>query len=257
MNINNITSLIKRPICFFDLETTGVEPLKSRIVQIAVKKIHPDGKVEFKKRLINPTVPIPSETTEIHGINDEMVDDQPTFKSIAAGLYEFMNGCDFAGYNSNRFDVPLLAMEFERSGISNPFTGCKFIDIFNLFCHFHKRNLETCFKIYTGKPLVGAHDAETDVDATVEIFESMLSTHAGELSHDMREIERTGEKFKRVDLFGKLTLNNEGKRALTFGKHKGEPIHELPQSYIDWLMSLDDMPDDSKQHIKMARAAGL
>jgi DNA polymerase-3 subunit epsilon len=257
MNTTNIQSIIKRPICFFDLETTGVEPLESRIVQIAVKKIHPDGKVEFKKRLVNPTVPIPGECAEIHGITDEMVSNEPTFKAMAKSLFEFMNGCDFAGYNSNRFDVPLLAMEFQRAGIQNPFTGCKFIDIFNLFCHFHKRNLETCFKVYTGKNMVNAHDAENDVDATVEIFESMLSTHAGELSHDMREIERTGEKFKRIDLFGKITLNKEGKRTFNFGKHKGEPICELPQSYIDWVLNLDDMPDDTKQHIKLSRNANL
>jgi len=117
--------------------------------------------------------------------------------------------------------------------------------------------LETCFKVYTGNDLVGAHDAETDVDATLQIFESMLSTHAGKLPRDMKEIEKTGEKFKSVDLFGKITLNKEGKRAFTFGKHRNEPIHELPQSYIDWIMSNPDFPNDTKKHVKLSRVSGL
>ena len=257
MDVKNITKLIQRPICFFDLETTGVDPLKSRIVQICVKKINPDGTIEAKTRLINPGEPIPVETSEIHGITDEMVSNEPTFKRIAAGLAGFMSGCDFGGYNTDRFDIPLLAMEFERAGVTNPFTGCKMIDVFRLFCHFHQRNLATCFTKYTGKTMDNAHDAENDVNATIEVFEKMLDVHSETLGPlDALGIAKTGLKYPRIDLFGKVVLNKKGKRALTFGKHKNESIVDLPESYISWLLSTD-LPGNSKQAIKMSRTAGL
>lgn len=257
MDIQKIISLIDRPICFFDLETTGVDVLNARIVQICVKKINLDGTIESRKRLINPTISIPLETTALHGITNEKVENQPTFEKIAHGLLDFMKGCDFGGYNSDRFDVPLLAMEFERVGIDNPFTGCKMIDVFRLFCHFHQRNLAACFEKYTGKTLFSAHDAESDVDATIEIFESMLDVHSDTLENmKITEISKTGLKFPSVDLFGKVSINAVGKYALTFGKHKSESLVDLPESYIDWILTTD-LSKNTKNAIRLSRFAGL
>lgn len=253
-----IQSYLTRPIIFFDLETTGVEPLTDRIVQISAVKIHPDGTQEKKTRLINPTIPIPEEASEIHGIRAFDVENEPTFKQISKGLREFMRGCHFGGYNSNRFDIPLLAKEFERAGVQDPFTGSQFIDVFHLFCNFNRRRLEDAFMRYTNKVLSGNHDAEVDVLATIEIFESMLTEHREELPNKIEELSQVGIKFKPVDLFSKIVVDKTGKRVFNFGKYKGKTVAQInfiDPDYISWLLNESDLPANTKQKIKFLKNA--
>lgn len=254
--MKNIVSRLNKPIVFLDLETTGVDVLKDRIVELSATKIFPDGKTEKKCVRINPMIPIPPEATKIHGISNENVKNCGTFKQYSKAIFSFLQGCDVAGYNSNRFDFPLLAMEFERVSCLNPLENSQFIDVFNIVCELYPRNLKAIFKLYTGKELNEAHSAEADTDATIQVFDKMFEKHAYLLNDDLRisDIAKIGLKWKRADLAGKLIYNKEEKVCFGFGKHRNKPVSEVNMKdpfYIEWLLDkMEYLPNSTRKIIE-------
>jgi len=263
---------LKRPIAFFDLETTGVKVATDRIVEISIVKIHPDGKKEIKTRRVNPERPIPAETSAIHGIYDEDVKDEPTFKSLAKSLNQFINNCDLAGYNSNRFDIPLLAEEFLRAGIDFDVESRKLVDVQNIFHKMEQRTLVAGYKFYCGKNLENAHSAEADTLATFEIMEAMLDKYEGveftdkkgvtskPVINDISALAEFSQMNKNADLIGQIIFNEDGKEVINFGKHKGKVVEEIfktEPSYYNWMMR-GDFPEYTKKvitKIKLRSAA--
>jgi len=264
---------LKRPIAFFDLETTGVKVATDRIVEISIVKIHPNGKKEIKTRRVNPGIPIPPETSAIHGIYDEDVKDEPTFKSLAKSLNQFLNNCDLAGYNSNRFDIPLLAEEFLRAGIDFDVENRSLLDVQNIFHKMEQRTLVAGYKFYCGKDLQNAHSAEADTLATFEIMEAMLDKYDGveftdkkgvtskPIVNDIKALAEFSQMNKNADLIGHIVFNEEGKEIINFGKHKGKVVEEIfktEPSYYNWMMR-GDFPEYTKKvitKIKLRSAAG-
>lgn len=239
--------IINKPIVFFDLETTGVNTSKDRIVQIALIKISPNGEQESKKTLINPGVPIPAEATAIHGITDQMVIGAPTFKQIAKSLAEQLHGCDIGGYNSNSFDFPLLMEEFYRVGVEYPAPGAKihFADAYKVEQKVNSHKLTDTYKRYTGEKLEGAHDALADVTATVKVLFAQLEKLGDKTIQEIDEFCQ-GDK-KRFDYAGKL-YEQDGGVYWSFGKHQGKLVTDEPQ-YADWVLR-SDFPADTKNRIK-------
>jgi len=254
---------LNRPIAFFDLETTGIKVATDRIVEISIVKLHPDGKREIKTRRVNPEMPIPPETSEIHGIYDEDVKDEPTFKKLAKSLDQFLVNCDLAGYNSNRFDIPLLAEEFLRAGIDFEVENRNLVDVQNIFHKMEQRTLVAGYKFYCGKDLTNAHSAEADTLATLDIMEAMLDKYEGAeftdkkgnksqpVVNDVKALAEFSQVNKNVDLIGHIVYNDEGKELINFGKHKGKVVEEIfkkEPSYYDWMMR-GDFPQYTKKVI--------
>lgn len=237
---------LKKPIIFFDLETTGTNTLNDRIVQIAIIKLSAEGKVE-KERLINPTIPIPPEVSKIHGVTDEMVKDEPTFRQIAKGLYKFMEGCDLAGYNHLNFDMPMLIEEFARAGIAFPAPDAQYIDVMKIYFHYHPRTLSAAYQEYCNKDLEGAHDAMVDTQATLEIFESQLQQHFDdELNVD--QIHNMCFSSRAVDFSRRLKRDEEGEIVFAFGKNKGKRVVDN-KGYAEWMLK-GDFPADTKRILR-------
>lgn len=240
---------LSRPIAFIDLETTGVNISLDRIVEIAVVKIMADGTKQVKRKLINPLMPIPSGSTEVHGISDEMVKDAPSFKQAANEIKQFMENCDIAGYNSNRFDIPMLIEEFLRAGIEFSVDGRKLLDVQKVFHLMEQRTLGAAYKFYCNKVLEGAHSAEVDATATWEVLEAQVERYP--LIGDTVEsiVKFTGED-DIVD-FARRFVKEKGIEVFNFGKHKGKPVTQVlkeePQ-YYDWMMK-GDFPLDTKQKL--------
>jgi DNA polymerase-3 subunit epsilon len=241
--------ILKRPIIFFDLETTGTDHAKDRIVEIAMVKIRPDGTRENYVKRVNPGMPIPPESSAIHGILDEHVKDAPTFKQIAHGLHEWMKVCDLGGYNSSKFDIPLLAEEFLRAGINVDFTERHMIDVQQIFFKMESRSLTAAYNFYCSKQLENAHSAEADVMATIEVLEAQLDRYT-QLSTEVKELHSFtgGEQF--VD-YARRVVMKDGAPVFNFGKHKGKKVEDVfnaePQ-YYDWMMQAD-FPLHTKQKI--------
>lgn len=237
---------INRPIVFFDLETTGVSVTKDRIVQIACIKIDLDGNKEEKKLLINPTIPIPKEASDVHGISDEMVKDAPLFKNISKALYFFFKDCDVAGYNSDSFDIPLLTEEFARVGINFLDWEYNLVDVLKHERLLHSNKLADVYKRYTGNDLDGAHDALNDVRATVEILFHQIE---GKTEITPAEIDSLcqGEN-KRFDVAGKAYVDKEGVVRWTFGKNINQPVLQ-DSKYLEWVMN-NDFPSESKNKLR-------
>ncbi|MEX2380357.1 MAG: exonuclease domain-containing protein [Vicingaceae bacterium] len=232
---------LTRPIVFFDLETTGVEVAKDRIVEISILKLHPDGKKEIKTRRVNPEMPIPPGSTEIHGISDEDVKDEPTFAALAKSLAQFIGNSDLAGYNSNKFDVPLLVEEFLRVGVDFDLENRKLVDVQNIFHKMEQRTLVAAYKFYCGKDLVDAHSAEADIKATYEVLESQIERYE-ELENDIDFLSEFSKRNNTVDLMGRIVYNEENIEVFNFGKHKGKPVSEIldkDPSYYNWMMNGD------------------
>ncbi len=232
---------LKRPLIFFDLETTGINIAKDRIVEIAILKINPNGNKESKEYRINPTIPIPKEASAIHGIYDADVQDKPTFKAIAKDLSRFMQGCDFAGYNSNKFDVPLLVEEFLRADVDFNIKNRKFIDVQTIFHKMEQRTLSAAYKFYCTKELVNAHSALADVEATYEVFAAQLERYS-ELKNDIDFLHDFSSKTSNVDFAGRIVYNEKGEEVFNFGKHKGKTVTRLLKeepSYYNWMMEGD------------------
>ena len=234
-----------RPIAFIDLECTGTNRETDRIVEIAICKLHPDGSRENKRRLINPGIPIPPVTTEIHGITDEMVKEAPTFRDIAKGLLELLEGCDIGGFNSNAFDCPMLFNEFARAGIYWDYTQFKMIDVGNLFKIREPRTLSAAVKFYTGNDLENAHSAEADINATVDVFLSQLDRYP-DLPDNVEELALISNHGRPVlDLSGKFSLNEKGEIILNF-KYKGERAEDH-LDFIEWMYYKADFPADTRK----------
>ena len=232
---------LKRPLVFFDLETTGVDTAKDRIVEISMVKVMPDGEEIVRTRLINPQMHIPEDATAVHGITDEDVKDQPTFAQIAKSLSQFIEGCDFGGFNSNRFDLPMLVEEFLRAGVDVDFKNRKFIDVQNIFHKMEQRTLVAAYKFYCDKDLTDAHSAEADTRATYEVLKAQLDRYS-ELQNDVAALAEFSSRGETVDYAGRIVYNDKGEEVFNFGKYKGVKVSEVFQrepSYYDWMMNGD------------------
>ncbi|WP_276132206.1 3'-5' exonuclease [Polluticoccus soli] len=232
--------LLKRPIIFFDLETTGTDAAKDRIVELALVKLLTDGTRDKYVKRINPGMPIPASSTAIHGISDEDVKDCPHFKQIAKDLFEWMKGCDLGGYASSKFDIPLLAEEFLRAGVNVDFTDRHMIDVQQIFFKMESRTLSAAYNFYCDKTLENAHSAEADIMATIEVLEAQLDRY-NDLSHEVKALHEFtgGEQF--VDYARRIVMK-DGHPVFNFGKHKGRKVEDIfteePQ-YYDWMMQAD------------------
>lgn len=232
---------LSRPICFFDLETTGVNVAKDRIVEISILKVFPNGNKESKTWLVNPTIPIPAVTTAIHGISDEKVKDEPTFKELAPQVNQMIADSDLAGYNSNKFDIPLLAEEFLRADIDFDMDKRQAVDIQNIFHKKEQRTLSAAYKFYCDKELINAHSASADTEATYEILKAQLDRY-DDLENDTKFLSEFSTQRKLADFAGFLHLNKDGKEIFGFGKHKGklvEDVLEEEPGYFSWLQNAD------------------
>lgn len=240
---------LKNPIIFFDIESTGLNVASDRIVEICMVKVHPNGDTETKTRRINPTIPIPAESTAIHGIKDEDVKDCPTFAQIAKSLAQWMEGCDIAGYNSTKFDIPMLSEEFLRVNINFDFRKRKLVDVQNIFHKMEQRTLSAAYKFYCQKDLENAHSAEADTMATYEILMAQLDRYPEALQNDMAFLAEFSTKSRFVDYAGRIILNDKDIPVFNFGKHKGRPVKEVLEtepSYYAWIMN-GDFTLDTKQ----------
>jgi DNA polymerase-3 subunit epsilon len=232
---------LKNPIVFFDLETTGINPATDRIVEISYLKIHPNGKEESRTYRVNPGIPIPKEASEIHHITDEMVADCPGFKEVGQIIANDIKGCDLAGFNSNRFDVPLLAEEFLRNDIDLDMSARKFIDVQVIFHKMEQRNLRAAYRFYCDKELEDAHSAEADTRATYEVLKAQLERYP-ELKNDVEFLAEFSTQNRNVDFAGKFIYNNKGEEVFNFGKYKDISVEEVLKKdpgYYGWMMNGD------------------
>jgi DNA polymerase-3 subunit epsilon len=230
---------LKNPLIFFDLETTGIDVAIDRIVEISYLKIYPNGDEESKTMKINPTVPIPAKTTAIHGITDEDVKDAPRFNEVAKSLAKVFEGSDFAGYNSNKFDLPLLAEEFLRANTDIDLKKRKFIDIQVIFHKKEQRTLSAAYRFYCDKDLINAHSAEADTYATYEILQAQLDRY-NDLPNDVDELSKISSQNQNADFLGRIIFNENGQEIFNFGKYKGQLVEEVLKKdlgYYGWMMN--------------------
>lgn len=239
---------LKRPLAFFDLETTGINIAKDRIIEISVVKIHPGGKEEWFTNRLNPGIPISPQATAIHGISDDDVKDCPSFKEIGKDLAGFLEGCDLAGYNAIRFDIPLLAEEFLREEIDFDMRKRRFIDVQVIFHKKEQRTLSAALKFYCKKELMEAHSARADTEATYEILKAQLDRY-NDLDNDVDKLAEFSKQNRFADLAGRIVYNAKGREVFNFGKHKGKPVEEVLRrepSYYAWMMD-GDFPQYTKK----------
>lgn len=232
---------LERPLIFFDLETTGTNITHDRIVEFSYIKVMPDGTEESKSRRLNPEMPIPAEATAIHHITDEMVSGEPTFRQVSKALLAIFDGCDIAGYNSNKFDVPLLIEEFSRAGLNFDVSGRRFIDVQNIFHKMEQRTLVAAYKFYCGKNLEDAHSATADTRATYEVLLGQLERYP-QLENDVQKLSEFSRSGRNVDLAGRVVLNDKDVPVFNFGKHRGKPVKEVfrrEPSFYSWMMQGD------------------
>jgi DNA polymerase-3 subunit epsilon len=232
---------LRNPLVFFDLETTGINIAKDRIVEISYVKVYPNGKEESKTKRINPGMPIPPEATAIHGITDEDVKDCLTFKEIAKSLAAQIEGCDLAGFNSNRFDIPMLAEEFLRADIDIDLNRRKFVDVQTIFHKMEQRTLAAAYKFYCGKDLAKAHTSEADTMATYEVLKAQLDRYP-ELKNDVDYLAQYSSFNNNVDFAGRMIYNEKQEEVINFGKYKGQLVANVLKndpSYYAWVMNGD------------------
>ncbi|TCC86199.1 3'-5' exonuclease [Pedobacter hiemivivus] len=245
---------LKRPLAFFDLETTGVNVGADRIVEIAILKAMPDGSELIKSMRINPEMPIPLHSSLIHGIYDEDIATAPTFKAVAAELSEFIGDADLAGYNSNRFDIPVILEEFLRAGIDFDMSDRKFVDVQNIFHQMEQRTLRAAYKYYCGKDIINAHSAEADITATYHVllaqierykdvdFEDKQGKISRPVQNDVDALHTFTNMNKPVDFAGRMVFNENEEEIFNFGKHKGktvEQVFDTEPSYYAWMKQGD------------------
>ncbi|HEV7382903.1 MAG TPA: exonuclease domain-containing protein [Dyadobacter sp.] len=261
---------LKKPLAFFDLETTGVNVARDRIVELSVVKALPNGETEVRTRRVNPEMPIPLESSLIHGIYDEDVKDSPTFKSIAKNLAVFLEGCDLAGFNSNRFDIPMLVEEFLRVGVEFDVKNRKCVDTQRIFHMMEPRNLSAAYKFYCGKTLVGAHGAEADTLATFEVLQGQIARYEGVKVLDPKGVEYEPVKndvaalhdltaSKVIDFAGRMVFNDKGEEVFNFGKHNGKKVTDILKnepSFYDWMMKAE-FPLDTKRRLTEIKLRAL
>ena len=249
MNLN-----LKRPLAFFDLETTGVNVSSDRIVEISILKVSPDGSEDVKTLKINPQMPIPLESSVFHGIYDQDVADAPTFKDIASEIADFIGDADLAGYNSNKFDIPMLMEEFMRAEVDFTLEGRHFVDVQNIFHQMEQRTLKAAYRFYCDQELHNAHSAENDVRATYEVLKSQLDRYQGvewedkqgkksvPVVNDVPALHSFTNLNRPVDFAGRMVFNEEGQEIFSFGKHKGRLVEEVfatEPSYYSWMKQGD------------------
>ncbi|HRR24030.1 MAG TPA: exonuclease domain-containing protein, partial [Bacteroidia bacterium] len=240
---------------FFDLETTGVVIGMDRIVELGILKILPDGTKTNKTWRINPEMHIPEVVSKIHGIYDKDVADCPTFKEIANDVNHYLNNVDLAGYNSNRFDVPLLVDEFLRAGIEFDIRGRKLIDVQHIFHKMEQRTLSAAYKFYCNQELIDAHSAEADVRATYEVLEAQLERYSDQLQPDAAFLHSFCNNSKNVDLAGRIVYDDKKREVFNFGKYKGRLVTDVfktDPSYYDWMLK-GDFSRDTKQVVTALR----
>ncbi len=232
---------IKNPIVFLDLETTGINVTKDKIVEIALIKVFPNGKEEEKTYRVNPGVPIPKEASAIHKIYDEDVKDCPTFKELAKEIASFIEGSDLAGYNSNKFDIPLLAEEFLRADVNIDLKKRKMIDVQTIFHKMEQRTLSAAYRFYCDKDLTDAHAALADTRATYEVLKAQLDRYE-DLQNDVEFLDKFSTHHKHADFLGRIILNKNDEAVINFGKYKGETVEsvlEKDPGYYGWIMNAD------------------
>ena len=232
---------LKNPIVFFDLETTGTNIVADRIVEISYLKISPNGTEESKTMRINPEMHIPEQATAVHGITDADVADCPTFKAVAKNIANDIEGCDLAGFNSNRFDIPLLAEEFLRAGIDIDLKRHKFVDVQVIFHKMEQRTLSAAYKFYCGKNLEDAHTAAADTAATYEVLKAQLDRYP-ELQNDIDFLSKFTCFNRNVDFVGAIVYNDKDEEVFNIGKYKGQRVADVLQrdpGYYGWMMNAD------------------
>ena len=245
---------LSRPLIFLDIEATGLSVGSDRIVEISFVKLLPDNTTEIKTERVNPEIPIPEIVSKIHGIYDQDIVNAPTFKQLAPAFLQFIGNADLAGYNSNKFDIPLLAEEFLRAGFDFDLDSRKLIDVQNIFHYMEPRTLNAAYKFYCNKPLERAHTAEADAVATFEIFKAQLQKYDGmeiedekgkkfiPVTNDISKLSELSAKNKNVDLAGRIVYNAKGEEVFSFGKHKDKLVTEVftkEPSYYSWIMNGD------------------
>lgn len=243
---------LERPIIFFDLETTGTNIIRDRIVELSILKVYPDGHEEIISRRINPEMHIPEASSAIHHIYDEDVKDAPTFRQISKALLAIFDGCDIAGFNSNKFDVPLLIEEFDRAGLTFDIAGRRFIDVQNIFHKMEQRTLKAAYKFYCGRDLEDAHSAAADTKATYEVLKSQLDKYGDNLQNDISFLADFSTMGRSVDLASRIVLNDDDIPVFNFGKHKGKTVKEVLKqepSFYDWMMQ-GEFPKNTKDVLR-------
>jgi DNA polymerase-3 subunit epsilon len=261
---------LKIPLCFFDLETTGINVTQDRILEIAVMKVMPNGEVIKKSNIINPTIPILPESTAIHGISNDDVKDKPTFKEVAKEYARFFEGADLAGFNILKFDVPVLVEEFLRADVEFDYNRKKLIDAQKIFHMMEKRTLSAAFKFYCNKEITDAHSAEADTQATMEVLYAQIARYenqevtdglgkkVGEIKNDMEVLHQLTAS-NLVDLAGRMIRNEKNEVIFNFGKHKGKVATQVLKdepSFYDWMMK-GDFPLDTKRRLTEIKLSGL
>ena len=240
---------LKNPLVFFDIESTGLNVATDRIVEISMVKVNIDGSCEVKTRRLNPTIPISEEAYKVHGISNEDVAGEPTFAQIAKSLAKWLEGCDIAGYNSTKFDIPLLSEEFLRAGVDFDFRKRKTIDVQHLFHKMEPRTLVAAYKFYCQKDLNNAHSAEADTMATYEVLKAQLDRYPEDLQNDVKFLADFSTRSKFADYAGRIVYDDNGVAIFNFGKHKGLPVTEVLRkepSYYAWMMNGDFTLDTKK-----------
>lgn len=230
-----------RPLCFFDLETTGTDISKDRIVEIAVLKLHPDGEKEENTWLVNPEMPIPDEVAAVHGITDEKVADAPTFKQLSKTIHDFIKDSDLAGYNSDRFDIPLLVEELLRAEVSFDFKKIKTVDVQTIFHKMEQRTLSAALKFYCQKTLEDAHTAMADTKATHDVLMAQLERYE-DLEPNVAYLNSYTTRKRTADFAGFVVFNKTGEECFGFGKHKGKKVVKVLEAepgYFGWIMNAD------------------
>lgn len=245
---------LKRPVAFFDLETTGLNTTTDRIVEISILRVNPNGTEEQRTWLLNPTIPISPEASSVHGYTNEMVADKPTFKQVAPDIAKFLTNCDLAGYNILKFDLPMLVEEFLRVEVDFDLKSRDFIDVMNIFMKMEPRTLKGAYRFFCHAELEGAHGAGADTKATYEVLKAMLDRYQGvEYEdgkgnkspgpvNDIKELSQFSAHHRNADLSGQIIYDDEGKEVFQFGKHKGKRVEEvfrMEPSYYSWMMNSD------------------
>jgi len=232
---------LSKPICFFDLETTGIDITKDRIVEISILKVYPNGNKESKTWLVNPTIPIPKAASDVHGITDERVAGEPTFKELAKQIHNMIKDSNLAGYNSDRFDIPLLAEEMLRAEVDFDLGNRVSVDVQTIFHKMEQRTLSAAYKFYCGKDLIDAHTASADTNATYEILKAQLDRYDN-LENNIKKLSEFTYRKQIADFAGFIGYNDKGEEIFTFGKHKGKRVEDIfdeEPGYFGWLLGAD------------------
>ncbi|MBK9399919.1 MAG: 3'-5' exonuclease [Bacteroidetes bacterium] len=249
---------LNKPLAFFDLETTGITVGADRIVEISILKLMPDGSKPVLTKRVNPEIPIPAGASKVHGIYDQDVAHEPTFKQLAPEISAFIGNADLAGYNSNKFDIPMLVDEFLRVEINFDMKGRRMVDVQNIFHKMEQRTLAAAYKFYCQKEIENAHSAEADIIATYEVFVAQLERYP-DLAKDVEGLHQFTAMNQNVDLAGRIVFNEKKEEVFNFGKHKGRTVadvFEKEPSYYDWMLK-GDFPAETKKVLMALRLRGL